>query len=211
MGSRIARELAEIMKKDNDLKKNLFCIELVDAENMNHLKGKICGPPGTCFENGIFMLDIKIPPNYPFQPPQCRFETRIWHPNISSVTGAICLDILKDQWAAAMTLGTVLLSIQALMSAPEPDDPQDAVVAAQYKHQRKLYFETARFWTAVYAMNHLKENEKPTFPQFDGAINKVKKACSQSKANDATIISTLSCNNWDSDKAISLLATERIK
>ncbi|KYQ59855.1 Ubiquitin-conjugating enzyme E2 K [Trachymyrmex zeteki] len=27
-----------------------------------------------------------------------RFITKIWHPNISSVTGAICLDILKDQW-----------------------------------------------------------------------------------------------------------------
>lgn len=58
---------------------------------------------------------------------------QIWHPNISSVTGAICLDILKDQWAAAMTLRTVLLSLQALLAAPEPDDPQDAVVARQYQ------------------------------------------------------------------------------
>lgn len=36
----------------------------------------------------------------------------------------ICLDILKDQWAAAMTLRTVLLSLQALLAAAEPDDPQ---------------------------------------------------------------------------------------
>lgn len=53
------------------------------------------------------------------------------HPNISSQSGAICLDILKDQWSPALTLKTALLSVQALLSAPAPDDPQDAVVAQQ--------------------------------------------------------------------------------
>lgn len=53
------------------------------------------------------------------------------HPNISSQSGAICLDILKDQWSPALTLKTALVSIQALLSAPEPKDPQDAVVAEQ--------------------------------------------------------------------------------
>lgn len=35
-----------------------------------------------------------------------------------------------------LTLRTILLSLQALMSAAEPDDPQDAVVAKQYKGNR---------------------------------------------------------------------------
>lgn len=77
--------------------------------------------------------------------------TKIWHPNVSSVTGAICLDILKDQWAAALTLRTVLLSIQALLSAAEPNDPQDAVVAKQYRESPQLFTMTARHWTNIYA------------------------------------------------------------
>ena len=87
-----------------------------------------------------------------------RFITKLWHPNVSSVTGAICLDILKDQWAAAMTLRfvmlkhmvdmnmlvivfrTVLLSIQALLAAPEPDDPQVCMVT-----QNERFIETSCF------------------------------------------------------------------
>jgi ubiquitin-conjugating enzyme (huntingtin interacting protein 2) len=68
---------------------------------------------------------------YPFEPPKMQFTTKVWHPNVSSQNGAICLDILKDQWSPALTLKTALLSLQALLSMPAPDDPQDAVVAQQ--------------------------------------------------------------------------------
>ena len=45
-----------------------------------------------------------------------------------------------------MTLRTVLLSLQALLAAPEPDDPQDAVVARQFQvNSRPL---TARLFRA---------------------------------------------------------------
>lgn len=53
--------------------------------------------------------------------------------------------------AAAMTLRTVLLSLQALLAAAEPDDPQDAVVAQQYKENNGIFQRTARHWTTVYA------------------------------------------------------------
>lgn len=42
--------------------------------------------------------------------------------------------------AAAMTLRTVLLSLQALLAAAEPDDPQDAVVANQVGAAMHLIF-----------------------------------------------------------------------
>ena len=77
----------------------------------------------------MFTIDIKILPDYPFKPPQMQFDTKIWHPNISSQTGVICLDILKKEWTPALTIRTALISIQALLSCPEPDDPQDAEVA----------------------------------------------------------------------------------
>jgi len=75
----------------------------------------------------------------------------VWHPNVSSQTGAICLDILKDQWSPALTIKTAMLSLQALMCAAEPDDPQDAEVATMYKSDRDLFNSTAQFWTDCYA------------------------------------------------------------
>lgn len=68
----------------------------------------------------------------------------VWHPNVSSVTGAICLDILKDQWSPALTMKTAMLSLQALMCSPEPNDPQDAVVATMYKERQEEFVRTAK-------------------------------------------------------------------
>ena len=105
----------------------------------------------TPYEGGIFAVDIQIPAEYPFKPPKMKFDTKIWHPNISSQTGAICLDILKNEWTPALTIRTALISLQALLCAPEPDDPQDSVVAKQYKTDRELYNLTAKQWVEQYA------------------------------------------------------------
>ena len=88
---------------------------------------------------------------YPFVPPKMKFVTKVWHPNISSASGAICLDVLKDAWSPALTLKTALLSLQALLASPEPGDPQDAVVARQYLSEPATWEQTARAWTRSYA------------------------------------------------------------
>lgn len=147
--SRIKREFKEVLKSE-EITQCSIKLEMVN-DNFTELRGEIAGPPDTPYEGGKFVLEIKVPETYPFNPPKVKFVTKIWHPNISSVTGAICLDILKDNWAAAMTLRTVLLSLQALLAAAEPDDPQDAVVATQYKDNHEMFILTAKHWTNVYA------------------------------------------------------------
>lgn len=46
---------------------------------------------------------------------------------------------------------TALLSLQALLSSPEPNDPQDNVVATVYKENHPQFVATARSWTQDYA------------------------------------------------------------
>nr|XP_054409429.1 ubiquitin-conjugating enzyme E2 K isoform X4 [Pongo abelii] len=144
---------------------------------------------------GRYQLEIKIPETYPFNPPKVRFITKIWHPNISSVTGAICLDILKDQWAAAMTLRTVLLSLQALLAAAEPDDPQDAVVANQYKQNPEMFKQTARLWAHVYA------GAPVSSPEY---TKKIENLCAMGFDRNAVIVA-LSSKSWDVETATELL------
>lgn len=71
------------------------------------------------YSGGVFFLNIHFPSDYPFKPPKVNFTTKIYHPNINS-QGAICLDILKDQWSPALTISKVLLSISSLLTDPNP-------------------------------------------------------------------------------------------
>ncbi|KAL6494407.1 Ubiquitin-conjugating enzyme E2 27 [Orobanche gracilis] len=147
-----ARVQKELQECNRDF--NVSGIEVIprSESNLVNLLGTIPGPQGTPYEGGTFKIDITLPDGYPFEPPRMRFATKVWHPNISSQSGAICLDILKDQWSPALTLKTALLSVQALLSAPEPDDPQDAVVARQYLKENQTFVRTARYWTESFAI-----------------------------------------------------------
>ena len=44
-----------------------------------------------------------------------------------------------------------MLSLQALLCSPEPNDPQDAVVATMYKERYSEFVRTAREWTQSHA------------------------------------------------------------
>ncbi|XP_034661139.1 ubiquitin-conjugating enzyme E2-22 kDa-like [Drosophila subobscura] len=191
--SRLKRDFKEVMES-NEMVQCSIKIELAN-DNWTELRGEIGGPPETPYEGGNFILEIKVPETYPFNPPKVRFITRIWHPNISSVTGAICLDILKNKWAAGMTMRTVLLSLQALLAAAEPDDPQDAVVAHQYKEKHDLFLLTAKHWTNAYA------GGPHNFPDCDSKTQRLRDmGIDEHKARGV-----LSKENWNLEKATECL------
>ena len=77
-----------------------------------HWQASITGPVGSPYEGGIFYLYLKVPFTYPFDPPEVRFLTRIFHPNISR-HGDIGIDsIQQHNWVSGLTIPKVLISIQ---------------------------------------------------------------------------------------------------
>eukprot|EP00440_Ansanella_granifera_P061949 gb/GFBE01067165.1/.p1 GENE.gb/GFBE01067165.1/~~gb/GFBE01067165.1/.p1 ORF type:complete len:150 (+),score=37.90 gb/GFBE01067165.1/:1-450(+) len=120
------------------------------ADNYRYFQIQMAGPDGTPYSGGVYNLELFLPEGYPMEPPKVRFLTKIYHPNIDKL-GRICLDVLKDKWSPALQIRTVLLSIQALLSTPEPSDPLDTNVADHFTRDRPGADRQAKEWNDKYA------------------------------------------------------------
>lgn len=127
-----------------------------DEEDITHIQALIIGPLETPYAGGMFHFDIRVPPEYPFKPPQVNLRTtdggRVrFNPNLYA-TGRVCLSILGTwegpAWSSAESLSSVLLSIQSLMCAkPYHNEPgfenvRDAAAVARYNEY--ISYETLR-------------------------------------------------------------------
>eukprot|EP00850_Spirogloea_muscicola_P000701 SM000002S05781 [mRNA] locus=s2:2197876:2198662:+ [translate_table: standard] len=118
--SRLFKEYKEVQREstpDSDVR--LVC----DETNIFRWTAYIKGPGDTPYAGGVFQLSLAVPEQYPLVPPQARFVTKVFHPNVHFKTGEICLDILKTAWSPAWTLQSVCRAVIALLSHPEPDSP----------------------------------------------------------------------------------------
>ncbi|KAF6801199.1 ubiquitin-conjugating enzyme [Colletotrichum musicola] len=145
---RIAKELMDI-RADKD-SSGVYAAP-IDENNLLHLKGSFPAPPDTPYAGGHFQVDIKIPDSYPFKSPIIKFDTKVWHPNISSQTGAICLDTLGSGWSPVQTIKTALLSLRMLLEFPNPKDPQDAEVAKMMNDNPEGFARKAHEWAVKHA------------------------------------------------------------
>ena len=143
---RITKELKEIQ---NDPPAN--CSAGPEGDDMYEWQASIMGPKDSPYSGGVFWLKIHFPKDHPFKPPKVMFLTRIYHPNISS-SGAICIDILKDNWSPALTISKVLLCICSLLDDPNPDDPLVPDIAELFNSDREAYNTKAKVMTLQFAM-----------------------------------------------------------
>lgn len=61
----------------------------------------------------------------------------------------VIITLFLDKWSPALQIRTVLLSIQALLSAPNPDDPLANDVAEQWKSSQAEAIKTGEGWECV--------------------------------------------------------------
>ncbi|KAI8459941.1 ubiquitin-conjugating enzyme/RWD-like protein [Phakopsora pachyrhizi] len=158
---RINRELVNLQK---ELPEGVLNAGPKDESNIYEWEGSILGPPGSCYEGGIFEFRISLPPDYPFRPPKVVFKTKIYHPNINA-QGWICLDILKNQWSPALNVLKVLLSISSLLTDPNPHDPLVPEIAQEYTKNRSKFERTAKEWVKLHAKTILTPNTSKTINQ----------------------------------------------
>merc|ERR1712153_86204 len=142
---RAAMALKRIQKELQDLSVDppANCSAGPVGDDMFNWQATIMGPGDTPYQGGVFFLNINFPADYPFKPPKCQFQTKIYHCNVNA-NGAICLDILKDQWSPALTISKVLLSLSSLLCDANPADPLVPEIAQAYLKDRSKHDHTAR-------------------------------------------------------------------
>ena len=118
-------------------------VEGIDAspssDNLFVWNAIICGPEESVYESGAFQLQLLFPDDYPLRPPQVRFTTKVFHPNVWWEDGLICVDILKDGWTPSYDVLAILHSIRLLLTDPNPLSPANLEAAILYRDNRTEY------------------------------------------------------------------------
>jgi ubiquitin-conjugating enzyme E2 G1 len=110
------------------------------------------GPAGSFYEGGTYEGTITFPQTYPDNPPEVRFKSKIFHPNVY-MDGKICISILHEgtdstgyeqdyeRWRPIQNIRTVFVSIISLLFDPNPDSPANLDAGKMYRENKDAYKE----------------------------------------------------------------------
>jgi ubiquitin-protein ligase len=105
----------------------------------------LTGPKDTPWEDELYEGIIIFPTNYPFSPPQIKFTSGLFHPNVYP-DGKLCISILhegvdeygyedtSERWSPVQTISSIFLSILSLFHSPNCDSPANVDASVMYKN-----------------------------------------------------------------------------
>ncbi len=89
LAKRLQKEISQLFQNPPD-----GCVVYPVGESLTELEAKVQPMASTPYERGTFKLAISCGDRYPNEPPNVRFVTPVYHPNIDN-EGRICLNLLK--------------------------------------------------------------------------------------------------------------------
>ena len=151
----------EILKKQLlDLMKSTdlgFSVGLVDDNDF--YKWTVCftGPEDTIYEGGFFKAILTFPDDFPQNPPEMKFITEMWHPNIYK-DGRVCISILhspgvdrfneqesaEERWRPVLGVEQILVSVVSMLNEPNCDSPANIDASVQFRDHLEDYKKKVR-------------------------------------------------------------------
>ncbi|GMM28804.1 E2 ubiquitin-conjugating protein [Martiniozyma asiatica (nom. inval.)] len=113
------------------------------SDNVMIWNAIIIGPSETPFEDGTFRLRLTFDEQYPNKPPQVKFISEMFHPNVYA-SGELCLDILQNRWSPTYDVASILTSVQSLLNDPNVSSPANVEAANLWKDHRSQYIKRVR-------------------------------------------------------------------
>jgi len=165
---KLARLRKEITALSNSLPDGIFL--RVNQDRFDKMKVMITGPVDTPYENGLFIFDLYIPPEYPRAPPKMDLCTTgngqfRFNPNLYN-TGKVCLSLLGT-WSGpgwdpnVSTILQLLVSVQAMILVDYPYENEPSYAALRFSDESKSYNAGIRHASVLFAMCWLLDSKSP--------------------------------------------------
>jgi ubiquitin-conjugating enzyme E2 G1 len=138
----------EYEKLTNDPVENV--ILEINPSNIFEWNFVIFGPKDTPYEGGTYQGILSIPKEYPLRPPQVKFTTKLFHPNVYT-DGKLCISILhegkdefgyehiSERWNPSHSVNSILMSILSIISSPNFESPANVDASIMWRNNYSEY------------------------------------------------------------------------